>query len=172
MTIFYCLRFETPPTRGSRSPYLYPPGTGWPSYTPRHWVPFSSPPTTRRATVELFEPASTSVNCTHLQSQSYFATGGLPPITSSWCQPPWDPRPETFLFNWNLAVIVFMQHRLWREDGLVFYEHAWPFVKCSYHTYSMLLKILSFALYTSFLSVQTLQSRSCLSYVSYATTAA
>jgi hypothetical protein len=24
--------------------------TGWPSYTPRYWVPFSSPPTTRRAT--------------------------------------------------------------------------------------------------------------------------
>jgi hypothetical protein len=27
--------------------------------TPRHWVPFSSPPTTRRSTVEAFEPAST-----------------------------------------------------------------------------------------------------------------
>jgi hypothetical protein len=39
--------------------YLYPPGTGWPSYTPRHWVLFPSPPTTRRATVEVFEPAST-----------------------------------------------------------------------------------------------------------------
>jgi hypothetical protein len=30
----------------------------WPSYTPRHWVPFSSPPTTRRATVEVFKPTS------------------------------------------------------------------------------------------------------------------
>jgi hypothetical protein len=30
-----------------------------PGYTPRHWVPFSSPPTTRRATVEVFDPAST-----------------------------------------------------------------------------------------------------------------
>jgi hypothetical protein len=59
VTIFYGLRFETPPTWRARSPYLYPPGTGWPSYTPRHWVPFSSPPTTRRATVEVFEPAST-----------------------------------------------------------------------------------------------------------------
>jgi hypothetical protein len=37
---------------------------------------------------------------------------------------------------------------------------------------SMLLKILPFALYTSPLSVQVLQSRSCLYYVSYATTAA
>jgi hypothetical protein len=59
MTIFYCLRFETHPTWRARSPYLYPPGTGWPSYTSRHWVPFSSPPTTRRTTVEVFEPAST-----------------------------------------------------------------------------------------------------------------
>jgi hypothetical protein len=39
--IFYCrLKFETPPTWRARSPYLYPPRTGWPSYTPRHWVPF------------------------------------------------------------------------------------------------------------------------------------
>jgi hypothetical protein len=36
--IFYCLRFETPPTWRTRSLYLYPPGTGWPGYTPRHWV--------------------------------------------------------------------------------------------------------------------------------------
>jgi hypothetical protein len=28
---------------------VIPPGTGWPSYTPGHWVPF-----TRRATVEVF----------------------------------------------------------------------------------------------------------------------
>jgi hypothetical protein len=29
MTIFYCLRLETPPTWRARSPYLYPPGTGF-----------------------------------------------------------------------------------------------------------------------------------------------
>jgi hypothetical protein len=38
VTIFYCLRFETLPTWRARSSYSYPPGTGWPSYTPRHWV--------------------------------------------------------------------------------------------------------------------------------------
>jgi hypothetical protein len=32
--IFYCLKFETPPTWRARSPYLYSSGTGWPSYTP------------------------------------------------------------------------------------------------------------------------------------------
>jgi hypothetical protein len=40
MVIFYCLKFETPPTWRVRSWYLYPPGTGWPSYTPRHRVSF------------------------------------------------------------------------------------------------------------------------------------
>jgi hypothetical protein len=59
MTIFYCLRFETSPTWRARSLYLYPPGTRWPGYTPGHWVPFSSRPTTHRATVEVFKPAST-----------------------------------------------------------------------------------------------------------------
>jgi hypothetical protein len=49
---FSCLWFETPPIRRARSPHLYPPGTGWPSYTPSHWVPFSSPSTTGRATVD------------------------------------------------------------------------------------------------------------------------
>jgi hypothetical protein len=34
-------------------------GTGWPSFTPRHWVPFSLPPTTQRVTVKVFESAST-----------------------------------------------------------------------------------------------------------------
>jgi hypothetical protein len=34
------------------------------------------------------------------------------------------------------------------------YEYAWPFVKCTHHTYNMLLKICPFALYTSPLSVQ------------------
>jgi hypothetical protein len=38
------------------SSYLYPPGTGWPNYTPRHWVPLQSPPATHRATMEEFEP--------------------------------------------------------------------------------------------------------------------
>jgi hypothetical protein len=28
--------------------------TGWPSYTPRHRVPFSSPSTTRRAAMAVF----------------------------------------------------------------------------------------------------------------------
>jgi hypothetical protein len=56
---FLLSQIETPPAWRARSPCLYPSVTGWPSYAPRHWVPFSSPPTTRRAPVEVFEPAST-----------------------------------------------------------------------------------------------------------------
>jgi hypothetical protein len=52
-------QIRDPPAWRARSTYLYPPGTGWPGYTPRHWVPFPSPPTTLRATVEEFDPAST-----------------------------------------------------------------------------------------------------------------
>jgi hypothetical protein len=59
MTKFHCLRFETPPTWRARSLYLYPPRTDWLGYTPKHWASFSSSPTTHRATVELFDPAST-----------------------------------------------------------------------------------------------------------------
>jgi hypothetical protein len=47
---------DSPPTWRVRSPYLYPQGIGWPSYIPKHWVPFSSS-TSRRATVEVFELA-------------------------------------------------------------------------------------------------------------------
>jgi hypothetical protein len=38
---YFNVSSETPPTWRARSPYLYPPGTGWPSYTPGHWVPLS-----------------------------------------------------------------------------------------------------------------------------------
>jgi hypothetical protein len=41
MTTFYCLRFETAPTWRTRSLYLYPPGTGWPGYTPQALGPAS-----------------------------------------------------------------------------------------------------------------------------------
>jgi hypothetical protein len=58
MTIFCCLRSETPTTWRARSPYLHSPGTGWSSYNPRHLIPFSSPPTTLKAMVEAFELAS------------------------------------------------------------------------------------------------------------------
>jgi hypothetical protein len=55
---YFTVSSETPPTWRARFPYLYPPGTGWPSYTPGHWVPFTSSLGTRRALVEVFCPDS------------------------------------------------------------------------------------------------------------------
>jgi hypothetical protein len=76
MTTFYCFGFETTPTWRAMSPYVYPPITWWSGYTPRYWVPFSSPLTSRKATVEVLNPASTRVSLilshitTHGQSAS------------------------------------------------------------------------------------------------------
>jgi hypothetical protein len=49
------------PNLVSKVPVFISPGTGWPSYNPRHWVPFSSPPTTRGDTVEVLEPTTFTV---------------------------------------------------------------------------------------------------------------
>jgi hypothetical protein len=35
ITTLYCLMYETPQTWRARSPYLYPPGTGWPQLYPQ-----------------------------------------------------------------------------------------------------------------------------------------
>jgi hypothetical protein len=108
-------------------------------------------------------------------TQSYFTTGGIPPISSSWCQAPWGSRPVTFFFfKWTHAVIVRYVTSSLRRRWVCLSWICLAFVKCTYRICSMLLKILPFALYTPTipLSVQVLQSRSCLSYVSYATTAA
>jgi hypothetical protein len=50
---FTAIKFETPPTWKARSPYLHPLGTGWAGYTPRHWVPFPSPPTSSNSLEQL-----------------------------------------------------------------------------------------------------------------------
>jgi hypothetical protein len=52
-------------------------------------------------------------------------TGGLPSISSSCRQGPWDSRPVNLFSNWTLAVIVLMQHPLWREDVSVVYNCCW-----------------------------------------------
>jgi hypothetical protein len=78
-----------------------------------------------------------------------------------------------FFFFWQLNPCCHSPNvTSFLTRGLGCLLYAWPFVKCTYRTYNMLLKILAFALYAYPLSVQALQSRSCLSYISYATTAA
>jgi hypothetical protein len=53
ITILYCLIRDSPTWR-ARFLYSYSPGTGWLSYTPGHWVPFTLSLTIRRAKVEVF----------------------------------------------------------------------------------------------------------------------
>jgi hypothetical protein len=45
---YFSVSNKTPPTCRVRFPYLYPPGTGWPSYIPGLWVLFTSSLSTRR----------------------------------------------------------------------------------------------------------------------------
>jgi hypothetical protein len=70
MTTSYCLIWEYPPppstTWRTSSLYLCLPGTGWPSYTPGYWVPFSLP-LTREAEWTLFQ--------THYFSENLVAPG-------------------------------------------------------------------------------------------------
>jgi hypothetical protein len=73
MITFHCLWFEIPLTWRVRSLFLHPPGRRWPSYTPKHWVPFLSLPTTRKATVEAFDPASTRYSSSSLSRPGVLA---------------------------------------------------------------------------------------------------
>jgi hypothetical protein len=54
--------------------------------------------------------------------RSFFTTGGLPPISSSWRQAPWDSRPVISFPNRKLAVTVLIQPPLWLEDGFVVFN--------------------------------------------------
>jgi hypothetical protein len=70
--LFYCLRFKNPPIWMASSPYLDLPGSGWPSYTPRHYVPFLSPPTTHKAMVEIFNFACTQDSTSNSTTSPHF----------------------------------------------------------------------------------------------------
>jgi hypothetical protein len=167
MAIFYSFRLETPQTWRARSP-----GTGWPSYTPKQWVSSLSPPTTRRTTVGVFETASTReayscqkskllCDCRFTANRFILALSLLGLTTR-----------DVFHMNscGHSPYVTSSLTRRWVLSHINILLFA--FVKCTYRTYSILLKSLTFALYTSPLSVRALQSRSCLSYVSDATTTA
>jgi hypothetical protein len=73
---------------------------------PKHWIPFS---TTSRATVEVFEPASTRVNSLLLSRAKQ--SSSLLPATSqhghSWHRAPLGPM-AIYLFNVKTFVILFL----------------------------------------------------------------
>jgi hypothetical protein len=55
------------------------------------------------------------------RSQSYFTTGGLPPISSSWHQAPWDPRPDFFfrLNSWLAWVWLYSVGLDWQKTPFI-----------------------------------------------------
>jgi hypothetical protein len=90
-----------------------------------------------------FFTSLTQLNCwqisqqlTLCQSQSYFTTGGLPPISLSLLQAPWDPRSEIPPPNnpcWNSPYVTSSLARRW----VCLLWIAWPFIKCTFHAHSM-----------------------------------
>jgi hypothetical protein len=89
-------------------------------------LPFLSPPTTRRATVELFDPASTLKS--QSQSQSYVTTDGQS-ATLFWFQAPiWGLRPD-FYTVWLLwvcwcGVLYLTRERVCRLQLLLVFASA------------------------------------------------
>jgi hypothetical protein len=91
-------------------PYLYHPGTVWPSYNPRHWVPFSLPPMTCSATVEVFEFASMWDNPGWQQleskpkSNSKLCYDRGQSASLSWCQATSGAQDQIFVIVRQLCV--------------------------------------------------------------------
>jgi hypothetical protein len=110
MAIFYCIRIENPSTLKTRFPYLFPPGTAWPGYTPRHWVRFSSPPTTRRATVEVYEPASTRWSDSSCVRSSLYRLRADPQNTASSIIAYWFTAAEIYLPHSCVATSATRTH--------------------------------------------------------------
>jgi hypothetical protein len=81
------------------------------------------------------------------QSQSYFTTGSLPPISSSRRQAPWDPRPN-FFFSTELLHILSDEKMGLSLRSIPGLSSSVPFTHIACYW-----KCLPFALYTSPLSV-------------------
>jgi hypothetical protein len=102
------------PKAGGPSPHIdIPPERGGPVIPPSHWVLFSSPPTTRRATVTL--PVKVKVTLRLAVSQS--VNLGVEPHVGLMTR---------YLLLFDTYGLVFVGRPLWREDGSVFYMCCWP----------------------------------------------
>jgi hypothetical protein len=100
-------RFVTPPNlEGQVSIFTSPPRRLAGLY-PRQWVPFSTPPTTRRATVEIFEPASTQgLNHNSKSKSKLLYDWRFTAKQSFLVSSPLRPSTRDFFFNRTLAVRV------------------------------------------------------------------
>jgi hypothetical protein len=122
---YFTVSSETPLTWRARFPHLYSPGTGWPSYTPGHWVRFLSLLTTRRdyggrILTHLHTGYVTNgvgIGVLEADSQSTSSSGYRASLR--------DPWPDfILLFFLRLAVTLFFFRRrlLWWENGSVVYS--------------------------------------------------
>jgi hypothetical protein len=110
------------PQPGGPDPRIYIPAEQ--GYTPRYWV--SSCPTTSRATVEVFDPASTRYE--------WLASEFRVRVTlrlEVYCQSvrladkPLETHDQNFYFTTEHLRLVLMWHTLWGEDGSVVYNCCW-----------------------------------------------
>jgi hypothetical protein len=123
---YLTVSFETPPTWRASFPYLYPPGTGWPSYTPGHWVPFMSPLTTRR---DYGGNILTRLHTGYWSWRwSWSSSCGRQSVDQ--CRlgigPPFGNRDQIFILFFLLRLTItfffFRRRLLWRENGSVVYS--------------------------------------------------
>jgi hypothetical protein len=124
VTIFYCLKFKTPKTWKARSPYLHLPAIGWPIYVPRHWVPFTSPLTTHRATVEVFGSPPHRF-AFMLWVGVLLAADSQSTSSSGYRAILWDPWPDfslLYFLHLTITFFFFLRRLLWQKNGSVVYS--------------------------------------------------
>jgi hypothetical protein len=108
-------RIQNFPNLEGRSQYLYIPGREWPNYTPRNRVPSSLSSTTRRVTVDVFEPTTTCESCNPLVEVELRLTVSQS-VSMSWYRAPlWDLRK--ILLPVGMFLSVSVGRPLWREEG-------------------------------------------------------
>jgi hypothetical protein len=124
MTTFYSQIRDSPNLEGQVSVFTSP-RSSVDGYNPMHWVPFSSLPTTRRATVGVFDPASTRDFSSWLQSRVLCydrRSVGRSVLEESTHL---GLTTRCLLLSHNCR-FVDVGRSLWREDGSVFYICCWP----------------------------------------------
>jgi hypothetical protein len=131
------------------SPYLYPPGTGRPSYVPAQLVPFISSPMTRKAKVDHSVPGTPGCGSLKLETVKYchefrgtrnrvrLRSLGQPMLklklklnynrrsvaNLTWCRASFSSRWPDFCFLLDNCGFLDVWRPLLREDGSVIYSY-------------------------------------------------